>query len=237
MDLELEPTTTPSMQTESNFGGPANFDYSSWLDSLGIRFKRVQYHLQIGELNQSQGWILHLSAVYSQVTELLQLVVPILVQEQETFKIVDSLQTVDDLMAGNLGVKQIGKIVTIYPTDASAAVTLATHLLNLTKTFKGPYIPTDVRLGNIVYTRYGSFSPITHQNEKGEEEGYFYGADGKLQLDHKPIPFEFPQTSNGLSTKSPNPSFLIRRPYSINYIGSSTFSSPTLAATSLKAYT
>ncbi len=142
-------------------------------------------------MSKPQGWILHLSSILYQVTDLLQTVVPFLIGEQIPFKIVNSLVTAEDILSGHLGAAQIGKIVSIFPDDDNKAAELAKTLVILTSSFKGPAIPTDLCLRNIVYTRFGSFNPVIRLNEKGGEEKYIYDSTGQLVPDLYSIPFQF----------------------------------------------
>src|ERR1700735_3110011 len=129
-------------------------DYGELLQYFGLKYKKVEYYYQVGEISRTQGWILHLSVVISQMTDLLQLVIPFLAHEVVPFKIVIDETAGEDLLNGNFGVAQIGKIVSVYPEDDQAANNLAKQLIELTKSFRGPAVPTDFCLGNIVFTRF-----------------------------------------------------------------------------------
>jgi serine/threonine protein kinase len=190
MEMEQQISTDSTLQKESPQLSDSN--YEILLQTFGIHYKHVNYYIQVGEMNKQQGWILHLSSVLYQVTSLLQTVVPFLISEQVPFKIVNSLAIAEDLLAGNLGAAQIGKIVSIFPENDIRAVELAKILVNVTAPFKGPAVPTDLCLGNVVYTRFGSFNPVIRLNEKGGEEKYIYDLKGQLVPDLYSIPFQFP---------------------------------------------
>src|SRR5580658_5606017 len=133
MEMEQQISTQSTLQKES----PKlyNTNYEILLQAYGVHCRHVNYCLQVGEIKKTQGWILHLSAVLYQVEELLQTVVPFLINEQVPFKIVNSLTTAEDVLAGNLGAAHIGKIVSIYPEDDMKAVELAKILVNTSASF------------------------------------------------------------------------------------------------------
>jgi serine/threonine protein kinase len=166
-------------------------DYGELLQYFGLKSKKVEYYFQVGEIEKTQGWILHLSVVLSQMTDLLQLVIPFLAQEAVPFKIVVDDTIGEDVLNGNLGVAQIGKIVSIYPRNNATALSLGKRLIDLTKSFRGPAVPTDICLGNIVYTRYGSFNAVLKPDKNGIQEKYIYSQKGELIKDPYSIPFQF----------------------------------------------
>jgi serine/threonine protein kinase len=168
-------------------------DYSELLKEFSLDFEIVGYHLQVGSIGQTQGWILHISVVKSEITKLLNILVPLLASANIPFKIVKDPQAVRNLIDGHLGVTKIGKIISIYPADNKTALLLAKELITLTVPFKGPAIPTDFHLGSIVYTRYGGFSPVIMTDEKGEEVKLIYDQKGNLVKDEYTIPFSLPE--------------------------------------------
>jgi len=168
-------------------------EYAELLQFNGLTYRKLEYYLQVGEITKTQGWILHLSVVISQIYDLLELVIPFLAIKNAPFKIVIHELAGEDLLNGNLGLAQIGKIVSIYPENEVAALLLAKELVQLTQPFKGPSIPTDICLGNVVYTRFGSFNPVIKMDKNGNDEKYIYDGDGELIKDPYAIPFEMPK--------------------------------------------
>jgi serine/threonine protein kinase len=195
-------------------------DYARILETFQLNYKPIESYLQVGEINKTQGWLLHISVIISQITDLLHQVIPYLVEARASFKIIKNESTAQDILNGEFGAAHIGKIISIYPQNDETAVALAKTLVNLTKGFKGPAVPTDLRLGNTVYTRYGSFSPILKTNEHGVQEKYIYDSKGNLVVDSYAIPFQFPTGVNWPFTEItrpvlPDPPKLINRIYRI----------------------
>jgi len=167
-------------------------DYSNLLIKKGLNYKPSEYYWQVGEISRTQGWILHLSVVPSQSIKLFELVIPILASRNVAFKIVRDTLTAERLINGNFGYRNVGKIVSIYPANDAEAANLAQLLIDHTRHFGGPEIPTDILLGGIVYTRYGSFNPVYLKTSKGQELKHIYNVKGELVPDVYDIPFSFP---------------------------------------------
>lgn len=86
------------------------------------------------------------------------------------FKIISSLNVLELENAGNLGYSQIGKFITIYPTDENELLYLLEELDKLYKLDKSIPIPSDFKycLSEVVYYRYGEFivDPNYHDERK-----------------------------------------------------------------------
>lgn len=193
MEIQL-PIIAPNKEFK-NIPNPQFTNYSEYLDLINIKYKPYEYYWQVGETDKIQGWILHLSIIISQLPELFWNVIPFLVSEQVAFKIIKDRYTAQCLLDGNLGNKSVGKALSIYPNSDSQAILLIQKLMEKTKTFKGPAIPTDILLNGIIYTRYGSFNPII-KIINGEEVKHIYNCEGELIPDPYSIPFSLPQGIN-----------------------------------------
>jgi len=82
----------------------------------------------------------------------------VLLDEGARFKVVNSINLLTMLNAGHLGLSQIGKFITVYPSDSAQAVRLATALDRATSGRRGPRVPTDrpLRPDSLVHYRYGA---------------------------------------------------------------------------------
>jgi serine/threonine protein kinase len=169
----------------------AILDYSTIFDQLNVEYIRIGYYLQVGEIAQTEGWILHLSIVRSQIPAVLRLLVPRLIDAKVPFRLPKDKETARNILDGNLGSEQVGKVISVFPTTTMQAKILAKDLIRLTPTFKGPVVLTDIHLGSILYTRYGSFGNITKTDDAGKEANLMY-KDGELIEDIPTIPFQLP---------------------------------------------
>lgn len=108
-----------------------------------------------------QGWKLHISATPGSAASVFDSAVGVLFNEGARFKVVNSLDRMFALNAGEFGLSQLGKFLTVYPSDDDHAVRLAALLDERTRGSRGPRIPSDRRLnpGSLVHYRYGAMFP------------------------------------------------------------------------------
>jgi hypothetical protein len=155
-------------------------DFSILLEEYGVQCIRSEYYWVVGSITEVQGWVLHLSVIKSKLFELLTLIVPELIRYNVPFKIVKDYYTAVNLLEGNLGYICLGKLICIYPKTDHHASQLAQKLIELTKFFAGPDIPTDFHLGSVVYTRYGSVKPVIIKSKDGVAVKHIYNSKGNL---------------------------------------------------------
>jgi hypothetical protein len=120
----------------------------------------------------TQGWKIHVSATPGSAPAVLARTLPILLRAGVRFKVVNSLQNLSSMNSGLHGDTQVGKFITVYPSDDSEAVGLASQLHSATVDYRGPRVPTDRPLqpGSLVHYRYGIF-------RSSEESGFRAGGD------------------------------------------------------------
>ncbi len=172
-------------------------DYAKLLEIYDLEYtKEEDYYLQVGEIKWTQGWIIDISVIAVQFSDLLNKVLPLLKQRNIAFKAVRNAKIARSMSGGELGYLLLGKLLSIYPTGDLQALELARELIGLTACFRGPHIPTDRHLGSVVYTRYGACNPVIRINEYGKEEKCVYNINGELVQDFYSIPFTLPKGVN-----------------------------------------
>jgi hypothetical protein len=131
-----------------------------------------------------QGFKLHVTATILNCTSVAEKVIPYLLENDIQFKVVKDIYTLVDLNRGWLGYPQIGKFITIYPKDPNEFKTLAKILIDKTDSEFGPVIPTDKKIGDVLYYRFGSF------HYKDGEKPFLTLPHGQVVEDKKinPIP-------------------------------------------------
>jgi len=169
------------------------YDYSEMLQAYGVPYSPVEYYWQVGEAKQTQGWVLHLSVIRTQLQELLEVIIPNLLVQKLPFRVIRDAGLAFELLEGGLGYTSLGKLVSIYPVTDKEATEVAKWLLAKTSSFRGPHIPTDRHLGGIVYTRYGSIKPVLVKDANGEWVKHIYDVQGQLVRDPYHIPFMMPE--------------------------------------------
>jgi hypothetical protein len=116
------------------------------------------------------------------------MIVPILGARRVPFKIARNDEILALLNEGRLGPTQIGKFITIYPLSDSQSRPLADELTTVTQHFDGPEVLTDLRIGRVVYVRYGGFNPIIERDRLGHVFSVLHD-DGGTRRDERSVPF------------------------------------------------
>lgn len=166
--------------------------YAAALEGLAQPPTIQDVWISVGKSDRCQGWKLHLSSIPVESGCLLQTVVPILIEADVPFKCAKSPRVLVELNSGVLGASQVGKFLTIYPDSDEQAVELAASLSDVTRGFHGPEIPTDLRLGDILYVRYGAFNPVIGFDRLGQKQSLIYRKDGTMYPDLRYIPYTPP---------------------------------------------
>lgn len=168
-------------------------DYSEILKRQGIRYADIHPVYQVGEIQLVQGWILHISTTRHKIVNLLETVIPYLVKCGAPFKLVQNSDLLAAFSDGLAGYELLGKAVSVYYPDQGEIGRVAADLIKLSAGFDGPVVLTDIHLGNAVYTRYGSFSPIMKTAANGRIERYIYNRTGQLVKDEYVMPYRKPK--------------------------------------------
>lgn len=134
-------------------------NYYEWLELKRLKPKPNGVWASIGSPVDEYGWKLHLSSIQFEAHALLEIVTPILVRYGFPFKVARDAEILGMLNEGEFGPTQMGKFITIYPPSHDDSFLLSQDLIRITDTFSGPRIVTDLWLGGVVYTRYGSYNP------------------------------------------------------------------------------
>lgn len=116
------------------------------------------------------GFKIHVSTEFSNAVETLNIIVPVLVKREITFKfLVDefSLRYMNSIQCPK---SSSGKYLTIYPRDEKEFKQLIAELKPLTAHLTGPYILSDKRIDDskILFYRYGAFLSKMQLNIYGE---------------------------------------------------------------------
>ncbi|GGD08952.1 lanthionine synthetase LanC family protein [Hyunsoonleella pacifica] len=159
--------------------------YKNILEKHHIDFEEKQPWLICGKTNLVQGWKLHVSTTPNKIHQLFTIICPYLKQNKIAFKIIANKQLCIQLNDGDLGVTQIGKTMTIYPENETVAKQIITYIKQRTDfKFTGPKISTDIRLGSILYTRYGGYNPIIEYDRFGRKKLMIYDPYNNLIEDN-----------------------------------------------------
>jgi hypothetical protein len=183
-------TSSLSRATDLTVAPPST--YADLLHLSGFEPYDSYPWLICGMATQRQGWKLHVSTLPTEAVLLLRVLLRRLRQAQVPFKIASTAGVLFSLNEGGFGATQVGKFATIYPASTADAVALARQLCEDLKGFDGPKIPTDLRLGGVVYARYGSIQPLVTRDALGRSQILIDTPDGTQVEDHYTTPFELP---------------------------------------------
>ncbi len=167
-------------------------DYYLTLRDLGFRPFVRHLWACVNEPARVQGWKLHISSMPSEAHRLLAIVAPLLNSTGVAFKCAKNASVLSQLNEGLLSGGAVGKFLTIYPPSDDAAVRLGQLLAAATTGLRGPQVVTDLRLGDVVYARYGTFRPAGVPNRIGSTSRMLSAPDGSLFPDSYKVPFTVP---------------------------------------------
>jgi hypothetical protein len=141
-----------------------------------------------------QGWKLHVSASDRSAEQVLERALPILLEQNASFKIICSVSILVSLNEGEFGLSQIGKFLTIYPNDDAQAVRLAIALDQQTRGLHGIRVPSDRQLApnSLIHYRYGGFDDSFIQTPLGEILPSITTTEGDIRVDHRGLAYEQP---------------------------------------------
>jgi len=170
----------------------------------------------------AQGWKLHVSATPLSCVEVLERALDVLLVQGARFKVVNSLSNLIEMNSGRCGLSQVGKFITVYPSDDATAVTLAVALHEATSGLRGPRVPSDrpLRPGSLVHYRYG----VQHAPVSGDldDTDILLDGAGRLTSDER-FPFYLapqavadPFEAAGAYVAAPSRSALLEGRYLVN---------------------
>jgi serine/threonine protein kinase len=169
-----------------------NNPYAQVLSDYGVDFEIAAPWLRVLRTRRIGGWKFHLSGRPSTAIDLLHRTLPILSAHKVAFKLAADPEILMGLNEGSFGDTQVGKFMTIYPRVGRHAAEIARQLIDATAGLSGPVVLTDLRIGDVVYARYGSFQPIIEQDRLGQDRILIRTARGRDIPDRYEIPFRLP---------------------------------------------
>ena len=171
---------------------------------------------------RDQGWKLHVSATPRCAVDVLRAALDVLLGGGVRFKVVNTMRQLAAMNSGMYATSQIGKFITVYPSDDAQAVRLAVDLDRATSGQRGPRVPTDrpLRPGSVVHYRYGSMRGLPESGGTGQDLYDLLDPAGRLTHDvrsgfycapHPDIPDPF--EAAGVRVPSPPRSRFLRGRY------------------------
>lgn len=149
------------------------------------------------------GFKIHVSTTPDNARETLRAIVPVLVEEGTTFKVLVDEHILGLSNSQAWGRAACGKFVTIYPRDVEHLQRLLERLHEVTRRFDGPYILSDRQYkdSKVLFYRYGAFRAAERVNVYGEPMAFLRTSDGQLVTDMRLPYFALPE---GISDPFPD---------------------------------
>lgn len=172
-DIEVEPgayhESSPLADAVEN-EDIATDDFSTaeslneYLDELGYT-KSAKFRSKAGNAFPKTGWKFHISAQMSNALEVAQSILPLLIRFEAEHKV-----DVSDGWDKPEKDSQLGKFITVYPSDDKSTVTMADILNRKLKSIglAGIPIPNEYQVGNtgMLYMRHGQLKACTFTEYK-----------------------------------------------------------------------
>ncbi len=171
-----------------------------------------------GHILPEVGLKLHVSASVASAGDVLQRCVPVLVRQRVPFKHASTLHELAFLSSGRGGITQVGKFLTAYPANATAAAELAAELHLATHGLAGPQIRSEQRYTDtsLVHIRYGGFTSRRLQLLTGRIVPARVTATGGIEADDRAAPGPAPADgvlADGASEDGASASHLLANRY------------------------
>lgn len=147
-----------------------------------------RYYCPKDQPSVAQGWKIHVSASAAQASICLAELTPVLARLRIPFKLPGRINDIVFLNSGDAGMEQVGKVITLYPSDNEQALGAIVQLDQHWPVSEGPQVPTDlhVRPGSAVSFRFGVFhAGIEVVGSTGVHEFALSLADGALVADQR----------------------------------------------------
>jgi hypothetical protein len=145
---------------------------------------------------RTQGFKIHVSSTPSCASAVLDLVVPVVVDQDVPFKVIGDPSLHDWLNSKHQPRGYSGKFMTIYPSDDSAFADLMERLYQHSREVdvNGPRILSDRQYkdSRILYYRYGGFHPPRRVKIDGTHATYLVSPTGQLVADERVPYFQLP---------------------------------------------
>lgn len=148
----------------------------------------LRAHMRLLDPTQRSGWKLHLSATPAAYAALLDAALPPLAALDVPFKAAASTDDLEALNAGERGLTQVGKAITVYPRDEAHAAAIAATLHPALRGIPGPAVPTDFPYADDapIHFRFGPYDNRVEIDALGQEHRLLWRPD--LQQDIRDLP-------------------------------------------------
>lgn len=133
-----------------------------------------------------QGWKIHISTLVEDAEDVLTSVSEYLINKKVLFKHIATRQELINRNSKSAERASSGKFITIYPNDNKEFDEIVEELNSILKNKNGPYILSDIRLGEApIYARYGGFLTLNMLDKFGNKIPAIVDKDSNLTSDRR----------------------------------------------------
>ncbi|MBE9601866.1 protein kinase [Pedobacter sp. MC2016-24] len=141
------------MNLTSALQGYPQLDHTEFLNELDTPYTCDEYYIKVDFDQLVAERVIFISGILSQLTNLVEAVIPYLVSQKISFNLVKNQQAAKLVLNANFGEQHIGKLILIYLSADIDQDELVAALVILTTDFKGPAIPGHQHMGGTVYAK------------------------------------------------------------------------------------
>lgn len=166
--------------------------YSDLVVRYFPEYRETENYIEVGELTQKQGWLIHVSVIVEQSHKFLEDVLSRLHAYGLPFRIPKNKRILFSINSGVFGGYEIGKFLTIYLTREDVANELILELQKISSNYVGPHITGAFYLGHNIFTRYGSFILNIKNDSIDNKVLIIQDGNGNMVLDQYTIAPQIP---------------------------------------------
>lgn len=138
-------------------------DFEPLLLHHDIAYAKHSIFYQVGTPSKDDV-VLFVSIVYFQVSDFLRIFLPLAKKEDLFFKLAQSDLAAKQILDGEYGGENVGKVITIYLSKEQLSSGLISTLASITLKFIGPRIPHTYPIGGCLYSKAN-----IHENDKNAQ--------------------------------------------------------------------
>ncbi len=129
-------------------------EYTPILNACKVPYRVADTWLLSGEPVRANRWLLFISSMAVDTPGLLEKVLPELSSRRVAFRVVKNQLLQFEVNAGEMGIDNLGKVLTVYPRDIEELQALIEVLQPVTNGVRGPSLDDSIQVSKNIYVGY-----------------------------------------------------------------------------------
>lgn len=155
--------------------------YASFFDDFNISYIESEYHLHVSTTNAHSGWVLYISINPYNLVANMSKILGFLISISIPFKIIKNYKLHEQINNGDLGSKNIGKVISLMFENDEQIAKHINEIQTLTKNWWGPRVNEAQKISSLLYSSFEIFDTKTQINKYSiEENPFFRYSDGNF---------------------------------------------------------